>query len=319
MKEAFFDLFWEIVADFKDALPYLCRLVVAAVCGAGIGLERTLRQKEAGLRTHIIVALGSALMMIVSKYGFFDLFMYDNVKFDGSRLAANIITGVSFLGSGIIIYKGSIKGLTTAAGIWATAGIGLAIGAGMYGIGVYATIVLLLIQIFIHKFVPIENTVATSVKLKIKNDPVALDHVEEILHKKGVDIMTTDIISISADDRLVHARKVIMDSGVGRLLLTEDNELAGIITSKDIAKAFVPFRKHTPDKYQSSQIKELIAGDYMSTNVETISQYASIPQLADAMLETGYNGYPVVDDEDQIIGIVTQSDLLKLIYEMETQ
>ena len=133
------------------------------------------------------------------------------------------------------------------------------------------------------------------------------------------DIMTTDIISISADDRLVHARKVIMDSGVGRLLLTEDNELAGIITSKDIAKAFVSFRKHTPDKYQASQIKELIAGDYMSTNVETISQYATVPQLADAMLETGYNGYPVVDDEDQIIGIVTQSDLLKLIYEMETQ
>lgn len=194
MKEAFLDLFWEFAADFKEALPYLCRLVVAAICGAGIGLERTLRQKEAGLRTHIIVALGSALMMIVSKYGFFDLFVYsDVVKFDGSRLAANIITGVSFLGSGIIIYKGSIKGLTTAAGIWATAGIGLAIGSGMYGIGVYATLVLLLIQIFIHKFVPIENTVATEVKLKIKNDPVALDHVEEILHKKGVDIMSTDI------------------------------------------------------------------------------------------------------------------------------
>ena len=194
MKEIFLDLFWEFADEFKEALPYLCRLVVAAICGAGIGLERTLRQKEAGLRTHIIVALGSALMMIVSKYGFFDLFAYsDVVKFDGSRLAANIITGVSFLGSGIIIYKGSIKGLTTAAGIWATAGIGLAIGAGMYGIGVYATIVLLIIQIFIHKFVPIENTVATEIKLKIKNDPIALDHVEEILHKKGVDIISTDI------------------------------------------------------------------------------------------------------------------------------
>ena len=133
------------------------------------------------------------------------------------------------------------------------------------------------------------------------------------------DIMTTDIISISADDRLIHARKVIMDSKIGRLLLTEDNELAGIITSKDIAKAFVSFRKHTPDKYQASQIKELIAGDFMSTNVETISQDATIPQLADAMIETGYNGYPVVDYDDQIIGIVTQSDLLKLIYEIETQ
>ena len=133
------------------------------------------------------------------------------------------------------------------------------------------------------------------------------------------DIMTTDIVSISADDRLIHARKVIMDSKIGRLLLTEDNELAGIITSKDIAKAFVSFRKHTPDKYQASQIKELIAGDFMSTNVDTISQDATIPQLADAMIETGYNGYPVVDYDDQIIGIVTQSDLLKLIYEMETQ
>ena len=133
------------------------------------------------------------------------------------------------------------------------------------------------------------------------------------------DIMTTDIVSISADDRLIHARKVIMDSKIGRLLLTEDNELAGIITSKDIAKAFVSFRKHTPDKYQASQIKELIAGDFMSTNVETISQDATIPQLADAMIETGYNGYPVVDYDDQIIGIVTQSDLLKLIYEIETQ
>ena len=133
------------------------------------------------------------------------------------------------------------------------------------------------------------------------------------------DIMTTDIVSISADDRLIHARKVIMDSKIGRLLLTEDNELAGIITSKDIAKAFVSFRKHTPDKYQASQIKELIAGDFMSTNVDTISQDATIPQLADAMIETGYNGYPVVDYDDQIIGIVTQSDLLKLIYEIETQ
>lgn len=198
------EMLLEVLNDFQGALPYLCRLVVAAACGAGIGLERTLRQKEAGLRTHIIVALGSALMMIVSKYGFFDLFAYsDVVKFDGSRLAANIITGVSFLGSGIIIYKGSIKGLTTAAGIWATAGIGLAIGAGMYGIGVYATIVLLVIQICIHKFVPIENTVATEIKLKIKNDPVALDHVEEILHKKGVDIMSTDI---EKKDNLIYCK-----------------------------------------------------------------------------------------------------------------
>ena len=88
--------------------------------------------------------------MIVSKYGFFDLFLYENVKFDGSRLAANIITGVSFLGSGIIIYKGSIKGLTTAAGIWATAGVGMAIGSGMYVVGIVSTLIILATQILFH-------------------------------------------------------------------------------------------------------------------------------------------------------------------------
>ncbi len=198
------ELLTELGENFVDAIPYLCRLVVATICGAGIGLERTLRQKEAGLRTHIIVALGSALMMIVSKYAFFDLFQYGElIKFDGSRLAANIVTGISFLGSGIIIYKGSIKGLTTAAGIWATAGIGMAIGGGMYGIGIYATVVLLIIQIFIHKFVPIENTVATTITLKLKNEPAALDHVEEILVKKGADIISSDI---EKKDNLIYCK-----------------------------------------------------------------------------------------------------------------
>jgi len=139
---------------------------------------------------------------------------------------------------------------------------------------------------------------------------------EKVLVK---DIMTPDIISISSDDRLIHARKVIMDSGIGRLLLSEDNELAGILTSKDIAKALVSFRKHTSEKHMAAQIKELRAGDYMSANVQKISENATIPELADAMLETGFNGYPVVNETDQVVGIVTQSDLLNLIYELETQ
>ena len=133
------------------------------------------------------------------------------------------------------------------------------------------------------------------------------------------DIMTPEIISVSSDDRLIHARKVIMDSGIGRLLLSENDELAGILTSKDIAKALVSFRKHVSDKHMSSQIKELKAGDYMSTNVQKISEDTTIPELADAMLETGFNGYPVINDDNQVVGIVTQSDLLNLIYEMETQ
>lgn len=133
------------------------------------------------------------------------------------------------------------------------------------------------------------------------------------------DIMTRDIISISASDRLVHGRKVIMDSGIGRVLLSENDELAGILTSKDIAKALVSFRKRAANKNMAAQIKELIAGDFMSRNLEKISMKNSIPELADAMLKTGFNGYPVISDADQVVGIVTQTDLLKLIYELETQ
>lgn len=190
-----------LVQDFSGALPYLLRLAVAAVCGAGIGLERTLRQKEAGIRTHIIVALGSALMMVVSKYGFFDVVIFDSVSVDASRIAANIITGVSFLGSGIIIFKGTLKGLTTAAGVWATSGIGLAIGAGMYGIGIFATVLLLLIQIVIHRFLPIENYATSTITIKLKNDENALGEINRIFKDNGCGIVSSNIEKM--DDMLL--------------------------------------------------------------------------------------------------------------------
>ena len=113
-----------------EQLPMIIRIIVACVCGAAIGYERSIRQKDAGIRTHIIVALGAALMMIVSKYGFFDVIVNDSVQVDASRIASTITTGISFLGAGVIFVRNaSIKGLTTAAGIWATAGVGIAIGA----------------------------------------------------------------------------------------------------------------------------------------------------------------------------------------------
>lgn len=182
-----------ITTDFAEAIPYLFRLIIAVICGSSIGIERMIRQKEAGIRTHIIVALGSALMMIVSKYGFFDVIVHDSVNVDASRIAANIITGVSFLGSGIIIYKGSIKGLTTAAGVWATSGIGMAIGAGLYGIGIISTILILVIQISIHKFLPIENIATSSVKMKIKDEPDSLHNVQELLKKHKFDLINCNV------------------------------------------------------------------------------------------------------------------------------
>lgn len=136
-------------------LNLIFRMLVACICGIAIGFERKNRAKEAGMRTHCIVACASAMMMIISKYGFSDLItetgLAADVRLDPSRMAQGIVTGVGFLGAGIIfVQRGTIKGLTTAAGIWATSGIGMALGAGMYIIGLSTTIVVLLAQIILH-------------------------------------------------------------------------------------------------------------------------------------------------------------------------
>lgn len=139
-------------------IDFFVRLAVACLCGAAIGYERSRRFKGAGLRTHIIVCCGAALMMIVSKYGFADMTSVDGVMFNGTRgadsarIAAQVVSGISFLGAGVIFKHGSsIRGLTTAAGVWSTAGIGLAIGAGMYPLGIFATALIAGLQIMMHK------------------------------------------------------------------------------------------------------------------------------------------------------------------------
>ena len=117
---------------------FILRLFIAGILGAVIGLDMGIQgRKEAGYRTHSMVSLGGALIMIVSQYGFQQIIQESSVSLDPSRVAAQVVSGIGFIGQGtIIIQKQFVRGLTTAAGIWATAGIGLAIGAGMYGIGV---------------------------------------------------------------------------------------------------------------------------------------------------------------------------------------
>ena len=129
----FLEMLWP---RMLEELEWLLRLVIACILGVAIGFERKNRNKMAGVRTHAVVAFGAALMMIVSKYGFMDMGDYD-----GSRIAAQIVSGIGFLGAGIIFVKdnNSVSGLTTAAGIWATAGVGMSIGAGQYFISIYYT------------------------------------------------------------------------------------------------------------------------------------------------------------------------------------
>jgi putative Mg2+ transporter-C (MgtC) family protein len=118
------------------------RLVLAAVLGGAVGLERELREREAGLRTHLLVSVGAAVFTLVSAYGFRD-FQYgsrEGITLDPTRIAAQIVTGIGFLGAGAIIRQGlSIRGLTTAATLWVVAAIGLASGAGYYSVAVIGT------------------------------------------------------------------------------------------------------------------------------------------------------------------------------------
>lgn len=123
---------------------FILRLFVAGALGAIIGLDREYRAKEAGFRTHFLVSLGSALIMIVSQYGFAGVIGKPGIGLDPSRVAAQVVSGIGFIGAGtILIQKQFVRGLTTAAGLWATSGIGLAIGGGLYALGVAATVLTL--------------------------------------------------------------------------------------------------------------------------------------------------------------------------------
>lgn len=113
---------------------FILRILIAGLLGGLIGFEREFRAKEAGLRTHFIVALGSALFMIISQYAF-------SGRFDAARVAAQVVSGIGFIGAGVIIFqKNVVRGVTTAAGLWVAAAIGLACGAGMYSVAVAAVI-----------------------------------------------------------------------------------------------------------------------------------------------------------------------------------
>ncbi|MBP3495943.1 MAG: MgtC/SapB family protein [Clostridia bacterium] len=147
----------------KDIIPQLWLLIdilLSAFLGFFIGLERKKRFKEAGIRTHTLVSIGACLMMIVSLYGF-------GPDADTARVAAQIVSGVGFLGAGIIIYrKQEIKGLTTAAGVWATAGVGMACGGRLYILAFGATIIMIGIQMLFHlKIAPFKTVKHFSVNI----------------------------------------------------------------------------------------------------------------------------------------------------------
>ena len=187
-------------------LDWLLRIVVAAICGAIIGYERTIQRKSAGVRTHIVVAMASALFMIVSKYGFADLLNMHGIALDPSRIAAQIVTGISFIGAGtILVRREQISGLTTAAGVWAVAAIGMAVGAGMYAIGILTTIFLFFVQMIFHDDTLI-NKIIVHVRFNIQIEAVNKHHIlpqiKEELEENQVENISVKILDVS-DEKIV--------------------------------------------------------------------------------------------------------------------
>lgn len=170
---------------------FVLRLFLACVCGGMVGYERTNRGKGAGIRTHSIVALASALMMIISKYGFYDITIGENGTrgADVARIAAQVVSGVGFLGAGMIYFNRShsVKGLTTAAGIWATAGVGLALGAGMYIMGIVSSVMVVMLQIFLHKNLKILQMPNEEIlNIVIDDSKEALSYLNSVLSEYGI-------------------------------------------------------------------------------------------------------------------------------------
>lgn len=179
-------------------LEYILRIVIAGFCGALIGFERKNRLKEAGIRTHFIVALASALIIIISKYGFNDIVGTTGIGLDPARIAAQVVSGVGFLGTGLIFIRNqSISGLTTAAGIWATAGTGLAIGSGLYLLGIASSIIIVIAQLLLHRSRWwIKLPTGEQIKIKIYDTNDAVRHIEKKFKDAKIDIISLKITKL---------------------------------------------------------------------------------------------------------------------------
>jgi putative Mg2+ transporter-C (MgtC) family protein len=200
----------------------LLRLGVAAALGAAIGVERELRDREAGLRTHMLVALGAALFTVVSAFGFADVLGRSDpnavARLDPSRIAAQVVSGIGFLGAGAIIRQGfSVRGLTTAASLWIVAAIGMAAGAGMYAAAVTGTVIVLFslgpLRILAYRGIERMRPEERRLVVELEPEATAATLLAEV-HGEGYVIQSFELED-EADRRIVTLH---LDHGVGSLV-----------------------------------------------------------------------------------------------------
>lgn len=195
---------------------FILRLLVAGLLGGAIGFEREFRAKEAGVRTHFIVALGSALFMLISQYAF-------SGQFDHSRVAAQVVSGIGFIGAGVIIFqKNVVRGITTAAGLWVAAAIGLACGAGMYPIAIAAMLLTVICLEAMHFITSKYSERIITVSLS----PVSSERLLEFMDSAKAKKIDIDSFIVADEKAILQVRtKLLKSTETSKKILTLAKDL----------------------------------------------------------------------------------------------
>jgi putative Mg2+ transporter-C (MgtC) family protein len=218
------------------------RVAMAAGLGALVGLERQARERAAGLRTHILVSMGAAAFTIMSAYGFHEWYIHLEVPRgttlplgDPTRIAAQIVTGIGFLGGGVILRSGgNVRGLTTAASIWATAAIGMAVGSGMYFLGLITAIGILFTLVVLRGVNPVlpSHLHHDVMRLRVRvSSSRSVDEVLKAVRKATVDVsgMAIEPVEMDTDDEFL-TLEVALKPGIDKLDVSRDlARMAGVV------------------------------------------------------------------------------------------
>lgn len=190
----------------EEALVITTRLIVAVVMCGFIGLEREVKGRYAGFRTHLLVGIGSCVMMILANFGFEEFLANHtagNVRMDPSRLPSYVVSGIGFLGAGtILVYGSTIRGLTTAASIWVVAGIGLVIGNGMYYTALLVTIITVLSLLFLNRFESsfIKSPKTEQLNIVVENKMISLSRVVELVEHENIRVRKVTVQDYPNED-----------------------------------------------------------------------------------------------------------------------
>ncbi|WP_164670648.1 MgtC/SapB family protein [Virgibacillus doumboii] len=205
----------------ENFLVIMARVLIALILSGLIGFERELKNHSAGFRTHILVGVGSCLMMLLSLYGFEALIdQYDNIRFDPARIPSYVISGIGFLGAGTIIVNGmTIRGLTTAASIWTVAGLGLVVGVGMYAAAIFTTLIILLSLVFLNNFEKLFKKSRSSILIEIVAFPgLKINNIVSVFESYNLSIKQVEIERVEDDLRNIFI-KIDRDSELDRMSL----------------------------------------------------------------------------------------------------